>query len=218
VVHILMQVCDALSEAHALGLIHRDIKPANVYLCERGGVPDCVKVLDFGLVRLYRNRDGEQNRLTGEQDIVGTPWFMSPESIKNPALSDPRSDIYAVGALAYFLLTREYVFNAESVLDIYEQQITQTPKPLRERNSTPVSPELEQTVLRCLQRDVKLRPQTIGELRSLLDDCPLTETWGPPERAAWWASHPPQAALSAESPSSPIPATIRIEFAPGTNR
>ncbi|HWW03601.1 MAG TPA: serine/threonine protein kinase [Candidatus Acidoferrum sp.] len=213
VIHILTQVCESLAEAHALGLIHRDIKPANVYLCERGGVPDCVKVLDFGLVRLYRAEKGSPMHLTGEKGIVGTPWFMSPESIKNSALSDPRSDIYAIGALAYFLLTREYVFNGESVMEVYEKQLTQDPPPPGRRSSNPVSPELERTILRCLEKDPQLRPQTISELRALLQASPRTTDWGPEQRASWWNLNQPQASAPT-GPPSPVPATISIELRP----
>jgi hypothetical protein len=213
VIHILTQVCDALAEAHALSLIHRDIKPANVYLCERGGVPDCVKVLDFGLVRLYRSERGNQRHLTGDKGIVGTPWFMPPESIKNSALSDPRSDIYAVGALAYYLLTGEYVFNAETVLEIYEQQLTQSPVPPSRRTANSVSAEMERTILRCLERDAQLRPQTIGELRALLLASPRTADWGQEQRTAWWNCYQPEAPAVSAQPS-PMPATISIEIAP----
>ena len=213
VVHILTQVCDSLAEAHALGLVHRDIKPANVYLCERGGVPDCVKVLDFGLVRLYRTDKGDAMHHTGEKGIVGTPWFMSPESIKNSALSDPRSDIYALGALAYFLLTREYVFSGESVMEIYERQLIQSPTPPSRRTSNPVSPDLEQTILSCLEKDAQSRPQTVRDLRTRLQASSRAADWGPDQRATWWSLNQPQAPAPPAQPL-PAPATIRIELTP----
>src|SRR5216110_2917269 len=123
VIHILTQICDALAEAHALGLVHRDIKPANVFLCRRGGVPDCVKVLDFGLVREYGGAKRDKLNVTGENGMVGTPSFMPPEAIKNAARSDPRGDIYSVGALGYYLLTTTFVFDAENVFDLYEKHL-----------------------------------------------------------------------------------------------
>ena len=209
VLRILTQTCESLAEAHALGLIHRDIKPANVFLCERGGVPDCVKVLDFGLVRVYRDAKGDSMHLTGEKMIVGTPWFMPPESIKDPALSDPRSDIYAVGALAYFLLTGEYVFRAESIMEIYEKQLTQSPATPSRRTSNPISPELDRILLRCLERDPQHRPQTIGDLRDLLETSPRTADWGPEERAAWWGRNPTRVLAVSAQPSL-VPATISI--------
>jgi serine/threonine protein kinase len=118
-----------------LGLVHRDIKPANVFLCHRGGVPDCVKVLDFGLVREYRDRKPGRSHLTAEQGMLGTPLFMPPEVIKNSFASDPRSDIYSVGALGYYLLTAAHVFDAESVFDLYQKHLTEAPIPPARRPS-----------------------------------------------------------------------------------
>jgi eukaryotic-like serine/threonine-protein kinase len=214
VIHILTQVCDSLSEAHARGLIHRDIKPENVFLCERGGVPDCVKVLDFGLVRLYRNGRGDNRHLTQEKDIVGTPCFMAPESIKNAALTDPRSDVYAVGALAYFLFTGEHAFDAETVMEIYEKQLTQTPVPPGQRRpGSIISSGMERTILSCLERDVSLRPQTVGELRALLLASPHANEWGLEARAAWWSSHPIEAP-TASAQASPMPGAVTVVLAP----
>jgi serine/threonine protein kinase len=217
VIHILGQVCDALAEAHALGLVHRDIKPANVFLCNRGGVPDCVKVLDFGLVREYRDRSDDRMHLTGEKAMVGTPSFMPPESIKNPARSDPRSDIYSVGALGYYLLTGENVFAAESILDLYEKHLTESPVPPSQRTGLSLSAELEGTILRCLEKDPNLRPQSVSELRALLLRSPHATEWGPEARAAWWASyHSDTKRTQTEShhrDSDPIEATVKIDFA-----
>jgi serine/threonine protein kinase len=112
VIRILKAVCASLYEAHSLGLVHRDIKPANVMLNRRGGEPDVVKVLDFGLVRAVD--DDKQLRQSG---MTGTPLYMSPEAIQTPDLVDARSDIYAVGAIGYFLITGQPVFNAASLVD-----------------------------------------------------------------------------------------------------
>jgi serine/threonine protein kinase len=109
VVRILEQVVGALSEAHSLGLIHRDIKPANVILCERGGLPGFAKVVDFGLVKSMKN-EGVASSLSGMHTIVGTPLYLSPEQIATPESVDARSDLYALGALAYFLLAGVPVF------------------------------------------------------------------------------------------------------------
>jgi serine/threonine protein kinase len=217
VLHILTQVCEALAEAHALGLVHRDIKPANVFLCNRGGSPDSVKVLDFGLAREYRGANRNQMRLTGEKGMVGTPSFMPPEAIKNSARSDPRSDIYSVGALGYFLLTDEYIFEAESVFDLYDKQLTRAPIPPGQRTTNPISAELEETILRCLEREPNLRPQSVDELRALLLTSPCASEWGREARAAWWTRHhsevTPSAAKTARLESAPLPATVKIDFA-----
>jgi hypothetical protein len=211
VIHLLAQICDSLAEAHALGLVHRDIKPANVFLCERGGIPDCVKVLDFGLVREYGGSD--RLHLTGDEGFVGTPLFMSPESIKDSARSDPRSDLYSVGALGYYLLTGKYVFDARSVVEIYELQQTMPAIPLAQRTTNPVSPELEQAILRCLDKDREQRPQSAGELRALLLTSPHAADWTPEARAAWWASFRelPETADGAGAASSAAP-TLKIDF------
>src|SRR6185369_11608020 len=112
VIHMLLQVCSSLYEAHSLGLVHRDIKPANVMLNRRGGEPDVVKVLDFGLVKALD--EAKQSRQTG--GLSGTPLYMSPEAIQTPDLVDARSDLYAVGAIGYFLITGQPVFNATSLV------------------------------------------------------------------------------------------------------
>jgi serine/threonine protein kinase len=216
-IHLLAQVCESLAEAHTLGLVHRDIKPANVYLCDRGGVPDCVKVLDFGLVRLQGDTKGDKHHVTGEQEMVGTPWFMAPEAIKNSARCDPRSDIYAVGALGYYLLTAQFVFDAASVVEIYGKQLTESPQPLNERAANRVSDELEQVILRCLAKDPDLRPQTVTELRALLLNCPHALEWGLELRSGWWARYRSQSSTASPEtgPTNPraMETTVRIDLA-----
>lgn len=140
---------------------------------------------------------------------------MAPESIKDSGLSDPRSDIYAVGALACFLLTGQYVFNAESVMEIYEKQLTLSPPPLSGRSANPVSPELDQTILCCLERDAALRPQTVGELAERLRASPRAADWTSAQRADWWNWHRPLPSTAPTQPSA-TPATIRIEVQPRT--
>ena len=215
VIHILAQICESLTEAHALGLVHRDIKPANVFLCNRGGVPDSIKVLDFGLVRQYRGDNLEQAPLTGAKRMMGTPTFMPPEAIKDAARSDPRSDIYSVGALGYYLLTTANVFDAQNVLDLYEKLLTASPIKPTQRTANPISAELEETILRCLEKEPNLRPQSVGELRTLLFTSPRASDWGFEARAAWWARYqdPKVQEPVRSEPRSPIGATVRIDFA-----
>jgi serine/threonine protein kinase len=215
VIHILTQVCESLAEAHALGLVHRDIKPANVFLCDRGGIPDCVKVLDFGLVREYNRQNQDKLTLTGEGGFVGTPSFMSPEAIKNSSRNDPRSDIYSVGALGYYLLTGKYVFEADSVLAIYEKQLTTLPVQPSQRTTNLISAEMEKIILNCLDKEPELRPQSAGELHALLLACPLASRWPPEARSAWWRQFQEQVQLAVKADSanaSPIP-TVKIDFA-----
>jgi serine/threonine protein kinase len=215
VVHILAQVCDSLAEAHALGLIHRDIKPGNVFLCSRGGVPDCVKVLDFGLVREFRADSVPQKNSARENVIEGTPWFTPPEAIQGQVQTDPRSDLYAVGVLGYYLLTGQYIFDAEIISEIHEKQLAAAPVPPSRRTTNPISAEMEQTILRCLEKDAAARPQSAAELKTLLLASPAAADWTPEMRVAWWDAyeHQPVAGVDETvTPTSTPMNTVRIEL------
>jgi serine/threonine protein kinase len=185
VIRILKQICGSLYEAHLLGLVHRDIKPANVMLNRRGGEPDVVKVLDFGLVRAID--EAKQSRQSG--GLTGTPLYMSPEAIQSPDLVDPRSDLYAVGAIGYFLLTGQPVFDATSLVDLCQQHVAAMPDPPSQRLGRPVSPELESALLSCLEKTRAKRPQTARDLASLLERAPTSHDWPLEEAEAWWGRH-----------------------------
>lgn len=212
VIPILTQVCESLAEAHARGLVHRDIKPSNIFLCDRGGVLDWVKVLDFGLVREYRNRSGAAGE---EQEFAGTPSFMPPEALKNSAASDPRSDLYAVGAIGYFLLTGKSVFDDEDILELQKKQLAAAPAPPSWRTKNKISLELEKTILRCLERDPEKRPQSALELRDLFLASPHAADYTPEARAEWWAEFHRQEQIAVEvktATPSPLP-TVKVDFA-----
>lgn len=214
VIHILAQVCDSLAEAHALGLIHRDIKPGNIFLCHRGGVADCVKVLDFGLVRECRAGATGPENSAGDNVVEGTPWFTPPEAICGSVSIDQRSDLYSVGALGYYLLTGQYIFDAESIAEIHEKQLNSTPVPPRQRIAKPISTDMEQILLRCLEKAAASRPQSAGELKSLLLACSAVADWTPAARTAWWdayASQPSASFDGATTDSTPM-ATVRIDL------
>lgn len=187
VIHILLQVCGALREAHGVGLIHRDIKPANVYLCARGGVRDVVKVLDFGLVREFRS-DGS---VTGSNlDIlVGTPLYLSPEAILTPAQLDSRADLYALGALAYVLLTGEPPFAGRTLVELCGHHLHSVPAPPSSRGMA-IPDDLERLVLDCLAKDPGARPQTAQQLSERLRSCRDAGGWGEEEAERWWAQLP----------------------------
>jgi serine/threonine protein kinase len=215
VIYILAQICDSLAEAHALGLIHRDVKPGNVFLCSRGGLADCVKVLDFGLVREYHADAPLPKKPARENVIEGTPWFTPPEAIRGSEHIDPRSDLYAVGALGYYLLTGQYIFDAETVAEIHEKQLADAPIPPSRRTANPISAEMERILLRCLEKDAAARPQSAVELKSLLLSSPAAADWTPENRVAWWAAYNRRAiagvAAPGDLPSTPM-ATVRIEL------
>jgi eukaryotic-like serine/threonine-protein kinase len=187
VIHILQQVCGSLYEAHSLGLVHRDIKPANIMLNRRGGQPDVVKVLDFGLVKAID--DQRQAGLTQQASLTGTPLYMSPEAIQLPNSVDARSDLYAVGAVGYFLLTGQPVFEAENVVDLCQKHVATPPIPPSERLRAPIPPELESAILACLEKSRAKRPQTARDLSLLIARCAEATQWSIEDADAWWGRH-----------------------------
>jgi serine/threonine protein kinase len=213
VIHILGQVCGSLGEAHRLGLIHRDIKPANVFLCDRGGVPDSIKVLDFGLVQHLddprRSAGGTASSLHSSRPgvIVGTPNFIAPESLQDPMQSDARSDVYAVGALGYFLLTGHYVFEGESIEQVSRKHLTETPVAPGARRGQPVCPDLESIILRCLEKDPAARPSSAEALGALLAASPCATDWSLGQRLNWWRDHR-AAAPASISPAEATASTV----------
>jgi serine/threonine-protein kinase len=185
VVRILSMACAALSEAHGIGLIHRDIKPANIMLCFQGGEHDVVKLLDFGLVKELTVEGDAQ--LTGVSTLLGTPQYMAPESILEPGAADVRSDIYALGAVAYYLLAGVDVFDGNSVLQLCIQHIHQAPESLVARG-VDVPPALDALVLECLDKQPDGRPQTAAALRRRLEAC-IVAPWTAEDARAWWSQH-----------------------------
>ena len=187
VVAILAQICGSLYEAHSQGLVHRDIKPANIMLNQRGGVPDVVKVLDFGLVKAVDEESSAEASSAG--GLTGTPLYMSPEAIQSPLTVDGRSDLYGVGAVAYFLLTGQSVFDAGSIIELCQKHVDETPVSPSKRMQSSISDELEYAVLSCLEKSRAKRPQTARDLANLLEKCPEAQGWTLDEAEAWWSRH-----------------------------
>ncbi|GMV14405.1 MAG: hypothetical protein AMXMBFR56_26290 [Polyangiaceae bacterium] len=186
VVNVLSCVAGALAEAHDIGLIHRDIKPANIILCQQGGAPDVPKIVDFGLVKQI---DAGGDVLQTKADtLLGTPLYMSPESIRNPEAVDGRSDIYALGAVGYYMLTGHHVFEGTAVVDVCLKHLDAVPTPPSERLGQPVPAALEQLLLQCLAKDPAERPQTALELQERLRDTGLPP-WDAKRAREWWSTH-----------------------------
>ena len=203
VVDILLQVCGSLYEAHSLGLVHRDIKPANIMLNRRGAETDVVKVLDFGLVKAVD--DAKQAGLTSAGSLTGTPLYMAPEAIQSPNSVDARSDLYAVGAAGYFLLTGHPVFEADSLVQLCKMHIDASPVSPSKRLGRTISRQLEDTILSLLNKKRTNRPQTARDLALQLQQTPTTGHWTTEAADSWWDLH--QRGLSPASlavPSSPI--------------
>jgi serine/threonine protein kinase len=184
VIHILRQVCGSLAEAHAAGLVHRDIKPANIFLTQRGGIPDFVKVLDFGLVKA-RNLEG-QVELTGATATLGTPLYMSPEAVRHPECVDASSDLYSLGCVGYYLLTGEPVFAGLSVGEVLMHQVESPPEKPSARLQGPVSPDLEALLMSCLAKKPAERPASADAFEAALAKCAAVPRWTRAEADEWW--------------------------------
>ena len=178
---ILIQVCGALHEAHTNGIIHRDIKPANIILCERGAVPDVAKVVDYGLVKEITANTGESSQM-----ILGTPAYIAPEAVSDPAQVGAPSDIYALGAVGYFLLTGKPVFDGKTSVDVCVQHVTATPIPPSKAADIRVPEGLEQLILACLAKSPRDRP-TARTLAAKLTATARANDWTEDEALAWWA-------------------------------
>jgi serine/threonine-protein kinase len=192
VVHILRQVCHSLAEAESYGLVHRDIKPANIFLCRYGIEHDFVKVLDFGLVKSLDGGAPAAERgaaLTQDTVIQGTPAFMAPEQALGGAPLDARADIYATGCVAYWLLTGQFVFTADTPLGILMHHARTPPTPPSSRCDSPIPEALDRLVLACLAKDPADRPQTAGELAQRLGEIPCGSLWTEGRAREWWERH-----------------------------
>jgi serine/threonine-protein kinase len=166
-VRIVMQLCDALTAVHAAKIVHRDLKPENLFLIERQGVPDFVKVLDFGVCKLTQAHDGSFHRLTGTGAALGTPHFMAPEQIEGRADVDHRADLYAVGGILFNALTGDAPFDAPSLPRLFMRICNDPPPRLRELR--PDAPEaLEEVVTRALAKDPSERYASSQELKRAL--------------------------------------------------
>jgi serine/threonine-protein kinase len=198
-IYLLRQTCEALAEAHGAGLIHRDIKPANIFAAHRGGVYDVAKLLDFGLARpIAATVDRE---LTNVGSITGSPLFMSPEQALGEE-PDERSDIYSLGAVAYYLLTGRPPFEHENAVRLIASHLHETPPALREL-APRVPEDLEQAVTKCLQKNKEDRYQTAEQLLAALSACEASGSWTREQAATWWnemeGGAPCDAGSSAES-------------------
>jgi hypothetical protein len=208
VVYLLKQVCGALTEAHALGLVHRDIKPANIMVCTRGLMPDQIKVLDFGLVKEQASATARLS-LTGA--LVGTPSYLPPEAILDPNKVDARSDLYAVGAVGYFLLAGRPVFEGATLVEVCAKHLHSAPEPL---TGVALPPELERLIMACLAKDPAARPASASALLAALDR--VGASWSVTDAERWWESHGSAARAAARAlrraSSTPGPLTVAVDL------
>lgn len=193
--YLLRQVCHSLAEAHERGLIHRDIKPANIYVCRMGLDYDFVKVLDFGLVKFRDTRvsEGEtQTLMTAAHTTMGTPAYMAPEIILGHSDIDRRADVYALGCVAYYLLTGQLVFQGSTPMQALVDHVHTPPVPPSQRSELRIAPELDAIVLACLEKDPDKRPQDAVQLQRMLGECTTCSSWSSTRAREWWSIHLPE--------------------------
>lgn len=186
-VHILTQVCASVGEAHERGIIHRDLKPSNVFLTERGGLFDFVKVLDFGLAALVRVGDSGRTGISGE--IVGTPKYMAPEAIDRPRAVDARSDIYQLGGIAYYLLTGWAPFEDSTALDLLLSHLNTVPERPASLSEQTIPAQLDHLVMRCLEKRPEDRLPSVNAVLAALHAIRFDEPWTHERAAEWWRLH-----------------------------
>jgi len=205
VVHLLRQACGALTEAHAAGLIHRDIKPANLMICVYGGIPDFLKVLDFGLVKdvgaVERLREGAADgpgdaSLSQDGSLLGTPLYMAPEGMSDPSQVDVRADLFALGAVGYFLLTGHSPFPGRTAIEVFRAERQGPPAPLSSAAPNPVPPSLDEVLGRCLAFRRDERPCSAEALDAMLEACAIEPAWKVEHARAWWRDRGPDALAS----------------------
>jgi serine/threonine-protein kinase len=189
---LLRQVCHSLADAHARGLVHRDIKPANIYVCRMGLDYDFVKVLDFGLVKMNGVPKTGETLATLDHTTTGTPAYMAPETILGDVDVDRRADVYALGCLAYFVLTGQLVFDADTPMRMLLQHLNTKPVPPSQRTELAIPRELDELVLQCLEKDPDRRPQDAGELFRLACGCHACDGWTQEMAERWWSVHLPE--------------------------
>lgn len=190
VIALMRQVCQALQEAHSVGFVHRDIKPTNIIVARCGGRLDVAKLVDFGLVKPIAGGDRERLNLTDEHAVVGTPLFMSPEQCLAKDL-DGRSDLYSLGATAWFALTGRPLFEGDSAMAVLVAHIKETPRRPSEVG-VEIREDLEAVVMRCLAKEPEQRFASATELERALGECADGERWDQQQAERWWADHGPR--------------------------
>lgn len=202
--YLLRQACRSLAEAHARGMVHRDVKPGNIFVCRMGLEFDFVKVLDFGLVKTRREEkatDVTETPVTGQQQLIGTPAYMSPEMILGTTEVDRRADVYAIGCVAFYLLTGTHVFDGNQMRVLTDHVHTEPPPP-SQRLGAALPPEIDAFVLDCLRKRPDDRPNDARELLKRIDAHHLAAGWSSEAAEAWWLERQPK-------PSTPAPVQLQ---------
>ncbi len=207
IIHIMQQVCASLEEAHQHKVIHRDIKPPNIMLCERGGSYDFVKVLDFGIAKESTERDDAT-------EVHASPLFISPETATANLISDGRSDLYSLGAVGYYLLTKQFVFDLEAPSDLVNAHANEIPERPSLRTGRKISLDFEALIMNCLEKKKEDRPNSAKMLSQMLGRCESAGQWTPEHANAWWEVYlsSEHAKLQDQQHNQILTKTIEIDF------
>ena len=189
-VFLLKQACLSLSEAHALGLVHRDIKPANLFICRLGPQYDFLKVLDFGVVSRQSRESTVSITVTGM--VLGTPAFLAPELVSGDGPFDGRADIYALGCVAFWLLTGRPPFEAGDAMSMLMHHSNTTPLPPSTMSEESIPADVDALVLECLSKPPSLRPANADVLWERLSKLSVADRWEPRHARVWWELHDPE--------------------------
>ena len=206
--HLLRQACGALTEAHAAGLIHRDIKPANLMLCVYGGIPDFVKVLDFGLVKEIGDVEHAAARtgtpgssdaaLSQDGSLLGTPLYMAPEGMSDPAKVDARADIFALGAVGYFLLTGNSPFPGRTAIEVFKHGAAGPAAAARDTpRRSPCPPRSRRRSTAACRSSARSGRRSAEELDAMLEPAPSRPPGTARKREAWWRERGPRPSTTA---------------------
>jgi len=205
-IHFMLQITDSLEEAHRIGLVHRDIKPANIFTSIHGLNHDFVKVLDFGLAKFNQ----EQKGVTMSSSAAGTPAFMAPEAALGGVV-DARADLYALGAVGYWLLTGHLVFEAETPYAMVLDHVRKAPMPPSRRTELKIPEQLERIIMMCLEKDPASRPTSAEELARMLREVPMNRTWDDARAERWWQLHRPEP--TGRRPAIEMQEPVRLDVA-----
>ena len=188
--YLFQQILGSIAEAHNLGLIHRDIKPGNIILCRRGGEWDFVKVVDFGLARDLGFKLAPKITQTGL--ISGTPLYIAPECLEDPENCSRQSDIYALGVVAFYLLTGRDLYVGNNALELLQKALHEPPPRVADVVGTQVPTELDDLILRCVAKEPADRPASVEEMLTVIKSLAVSYPWTQDDARAWWREHEPQ--------------------------
>lgn len=200
VARLLLQACESLAEAHERGIVHRDIKPANIFLCRLGMRTDCVKILDFGIAAREGDVGASHTRLTHTNALPGTPAYQSPEAVSGDQPVDGRSDLYALGCVAYWLLTGTRVFLGDTIGKLAIAHAIEVPERPSSRLGAPVDSTLERLILNCLAKAPAERPVSASALAAELAAVDVSG-WSDVDADRWWKEHGPSTSEPRVSPA-----------------